>query len=78
LSHPPVKAGGLRPDRAAEQIRTHENKFAEIDYMVSERGDPELWVEDFECRNKYRHFSGDYIIFIEHCFALANICTASR
>jgi hypothetical protein len=37
-----LKAAGLRPDRAAEQIRTHENKFAEIDYMIPERGDPEL------------------------------------
>jgi hypothetical protein len=76
LSLAPVKAGGLRPDRAAEQIRTHENKFAEIDYMISERGDTELI--DFECRNKYRHFSGDDIIFIEHCFALENICAARR
>jgi len=34
------KSGG--GGQAVEQIRMHENKLAEIDYMIPECGDPDL------------------------------------
>ena len=48
--------------------RTHENKFAEIDHMIPEWGAPVLIgaAALFECRNEYRHYGGDHIIFIGH------------
>jgi flavin reductase (DIM6/NTAB) family NADH-FMN oxidoreductase RutF len=48
--------------------RTHENKFAEIDHMIAECGAPVLIgaAAHFECRNEYRHYGGDHIIFIGH------------
>ena len=48
--------------------RTHENKFAEIDHMVAECGAPVIIgaAAHFECRNEYRHYGGDHIIFIGH------------
>ena len=48
--------------------RTHENKFAEIDHMIPECGAPVLIgaAAHFECRNEYRHYGGDHIIFIGH------------
>jgi flavin reductase (DIM6/NTAB) family NADH-FMN oxidoreductase RutF len=48
--------------------RTHDNKFAEIDHMIPECGAPALIgaAAHFECRNEYRHYGGDHIIFIRH------------
>ncbi len=48
--------------------RTHENKFAEIDHIIPECGAPVLIgsAAHFECRNEYRHYGGDHIIFIGH------------
>ena len=48
--------------------RKHENKFAEIDHMIPECGAPVLIgaAAHFECRNEYRHYGGDHIIFIGH------------
>ena len=48
--------------------RTHDNKFAEIDHMIPECGAPVLIgaAAHFECRNEYRHYGGDHIIFIGH------------
>lgn len=48
--------------------RSHENKFAEIDHMIPECGAPVLIgaAAHFECRNEYRHYGGDHIIFIGH------------
>ena len=48
--------------------RTHENKFAEIDHMIPECGAPVILgaAAHFECRNEYRHYGGDHIIFIGH------------
>src|SRR5437868_10586758 len=43
----------------------HENKFAEIDHMIPGCGAPVLIgvTAHFECRNEYRHYGGDNIIF---------------
>ena len=48
--------------------RTHENKFGEIDHMIPGCGAPVLIgsAAHFECRNEYRHYGGDHIIFIGH------------
>jgi flavin reductase (DIM6/NTAB) family NADH-FMN oxidoreductase RutF len=48
--------------------RTHENKFAEIDHIIPECGAPVLIgaAAHFECRNEYRHYGGDHVIFIGH------------
>jgi flavin reductase (DIM6/NTAB) family NADH-FMN oxidoreductase RutF len=48
--------------------RTHDNKFAEIDHMIPECGAPVIIgaAAHFECRNEYRHYGGDHIIFIGH------------
>jgi flavin reductase (DIM6/NTAB) family NADH-FMN oxidoreductase RutF len=55
---------GARPDGAIEQIRP----FAEIDHIIPECGTPVLigTAAHFECRNEYRHYGGDHIIFIGH------------
>ena len=44
------------------------NKFAEIDHIIPECGAPVLIgsAAHFECRNEYRHYGGDHIIFIGH------------
>jgi len=48
--------------------RKHQNKFAEIDHIITECGAPVLIgaAAHFECRNEYRHYGGDHIIFIGH------------
>jgi flavin reductase (DIM6/NTAB) family NADH-FMN oxidoreductase RutF len=48
--------------------KTRENKFAEIDHMIAECGGPVIIgsAAHFECRNEYRHYGGDHIIFIGH------------
>ncbi|HEV2301606.1 MAG TPA: flavin reductase family protein [Stellaceae bacterium] len=60
---------------AADQIplsqrfaRQHEDKFAEVDHIIPESGAPVLIgaAAHFECRNEYRHYGGDHIIFIGH------------
>ena len=44
------------------------NKFDEIDHVIPECGAPVLIgaAAHFECRNEYRHYGGDHIIFIGH------------
>ena len=46
----------------------HENKFAEVDHVIPESGAPVVIgaAAHFECRNEYRHYGGDHIIFIGH------------
>ncbi len=48
--------------------RQHEDKFAEVDHIIPECGAPVLIgaAAHFECRNEYRHYGGDHIIFIGH------------
>ena len=48
--------------------RPDENKFAVIDHVIPECGAPVLIgaAAHFECRNEYRHYGGDHIIFIGH------------
>jgi flavin reductase (DIM6/NTAB) family NADH-FMN oxidoreductase RutF len=55
-------------DLSNKFARTHDNKFAEIDHMIPECGAPVLLgaAAHFECRNEYRHYGGDHIIFIGH------------
>ena len=45
-----------------------EDKFAEIDHIIPESGAPVLIgsAAHFECRNEFRHYGGDHIIFIGH------------
>jgi flavin reductase (DIM6/NTAB) family NADH-FMN oxidoreductase RutF len=58
---------------AADQIplsqrfaQKHEDKFADTDHIIPECGAPVLIgaAAHFECRNEYRHYGGDHIIFI--------------
>jgi flavin reductase (DIM6/NTAB) family NADH-FMN oxidoreductase RutF len=46
--------------------RQHENKFSDTPHLVSECGCPVLIgaAAHFECKNEYRHYGGDHIIFI--------------
>ena len=48
--------------------RQHEDKFAEVDHIIPECGAPVVIgaAAHFECRNEYRHYGGDHIIFIGH------------
>ena len=48
--------------------RKQENKFAEVDHVIPESGAPVIIgaAAHFECRNEYRHYGGDHIIFIGH------------
>ena len=45
-----------------------EDKFADIDHIVAECGAPVIIgsAAHFECRNEFRHYGGDHIIFIGH------------
>ena len=45
-----------------------EDKFAEVDHIIPECGAPVLIgsAAHFECRNEFRHYGGDHIIFIGH------------
>ena len=44
----------------------HEDKFADTDHIVSECGAPVVIgsAAHFECKNEFRHYGGDHIIFI--------------
>ena len=48
--------------------KSHENKFADVDHIIAESGAPILIgsAAHFECRNEFRHYGGDHIIFIGH------------
>jgi 4-hydroxyphenylacetate 3-hydroxylase, reductase component len=48
--------------------RQHEDKFASVNHIIPESGAPVLIgsAAHFECRNEYRHYGGDHIIFIGH------------
>ncbi len=48
--------------------KSHEDKFADIDHIIGECGAPVLIgsAAHFECRNEFRHYGGDHIIFIGH------------
>lgn len=52
-------------NRFAKQI---EDKFADVDHVIPESGAPVLIgsAAHFECRNEFRHYGGDHIIFIGH------------
>ena len=48
--------------------RPHEDKFAGVEHAVAECGAPVIAgsAAHFECRNEYRHYGGDHVIFIGH------------
>ncbi len=48
--------------------RKNEDKFIDVDHIIPECGAPVLMgsAAHFECRNEYRHYGGDHIIFIGH------------
>ncbi len=45
-----------------------DDKFIDVDHVVPESGAPVLIgaAAHFECRNEFRHYGGDHIIFIGH------------
>jgi flavin reductase (DIM6/NTAB) family NADH-FMN oxidoreductase RutF len=45
-----------------------DDKFVDVDHIVPESGAPILIgaAAHFECRNEFRHYGGDHIIFIGH------------
>jgi flavin reductase (DIM6/NTAB) family NADH-FMN oxidoreductase RutF len=45
-----------------------EDKFVNVDHLIPECGAPVLIgsAAHFECRNEFRHYGGDHIIFIGH------------
>jgi flavin reductase (DIM6/NTAB) family NADH-FMN oxidoreductase RutF len=60
---------------AADQIalsqrfaRPHEDRFAAVDHIIPECGAPVILgsAAHFECRNEYRYYGGDHIIFMGH------------
>ena len=46
----------------------YEDASLEIDHIIPECGAPVLIgaAAHFECRNEYRHYGGDHVIFIGH------------
>jgi flavin reductase (DIM6/NTAB) family NADH-FMN oxidoreductase RutF len=46
----------------------NDDKFVDVDHIVPESGAPVLIgaAAHFECRNEFRHYGGDHIIFIGH------------
>src|SRR5205085_7833996 len=45
-----------------------DDKFIDVDHIIPESGAPVIVgsAAQFECRNEFRHYGGDYIIFICH------------
>jgi flavin reductase (DIM6/NTAB) family NADH-FMN oxidoreductase RutF len=45
-----------------------DDKFVDVDHVISECGAPVIVgsAAHFECRNEFRHYGGDHIIFIGH------------
>jgi len=45
-----------------------DDKFIDTEHMISESGPPVMIgaAAHFECRNEFRHYGGDHIIFIGH------------
>ena len=45
-----------------------DDKFVDVDHLTPESGAPVLIgsAAHFECRNEFRHYGGDHIIFIGH------------
>jgi flavin reductase (DIM6/NTAB) family NADH-FMN oxidoreductase RutF len=46
--------------------KTHEDKFAAVDHVIPECGAPVILgaAAHFECRNEFRYYGGDHIIFM--------------
>ena len=45
-----------------------EDKFIDVDHIIAESGAPVMIgaAAHFDCRNEFRHYGGDHIIFIGH------------
>ena len=45
-----------------------DDKFVDVDHIIAESGAPVMIgaAAHFECRNEFRHYGGDHIIFIGH------------
>jgi 4-hydroxyphenylacetate 3-hydroxylase, reductase component len=45
-----------------------DDKFVDVDHIIPESGAPVIVgsAAHFECRNEFRHYGGDHIIFIGH------------
>src|ERR1051326_7170122 len=48
--------------------KSGDDKFADVDHIIPECGAPVILgsAAHFECRNEFRHYGGDHIIFIGH------------
>jgi flavin reductase (DIM6/NTAB) family NADH-FMN oxidoreductase RutF len=48
--------------------RPHEDKFAAVDHIIPECGAPVILgsAAHFECRNEFRYYGGDHVIFVGH------------
>ena len=48
--------------------KSTDDKFVNVDHIIPESGAPVLIgaAAHFECRNEFRHYGGDHIIFIGH------------
>jgi flavin reductase (DIM6/NTAB) family NADH-FMN oxidoreductase RutF len=48
--------------------RSAEDKFATVDHIIPECGAPVILgsAAHFECRNEFRYYGGDHIIFVGH------------
>src|SRR5712692_4046511 len=46
--------------------KSHDDKFVDVDHIIPESGAPVLIgaAAHFECRNEFRHYGGDHIIFV--------------
>ena len=45
-----------------------DDKFVDVDHLIAESGSPVIVgsAAHFECRNEFRHYGGDHIIFVGH------------
>jgi flavin reductase (DIM6/NTAB) family NADH-FMN oxidoreductase RutF len=48
--------------------KQHDDKFINVAHIIAESGAPVMIgaAAHFECRNEFRHYGGDHIIFIGH------------
>ena len=48
--------------------KTGDDKFVDVEHFIAESGAPVIVgsAAHFECRNEFRHYGGDHIIFIGH------------
>ena len=55
-----------------------DDKFIDVDHIIPDSGAPIITgsAAHFECRNEFRHYGGDHIIFIGHGTTTASLFEA--